>query len=168
MGGGVMGRTGWVGMWAACGGRSVWSLWGPLDPSRGGVAMTAGWAWWACEAVEVVLGEACDGVDMGGWAGADAAGCCCCFDCSQAMCNIAKVSCIQYSTCKEYKYKGSKQVNRKYVYYTCRLTLLEQDDLQTQIETVGRVYAKAHLFFIFVLVLLYFWHSRSLLVRYQS
>lgn len=59
-------------MWAAWGERSEWSLWGPLDPSVGGVAITAGWA---CDDVEDVLGEACDEVDMGvggvGWAGAD-------------------------------------------------------------------------------------------------
>ena len=48
------------------------SLWGPLAPSIGGAAITAGWPWWAaCEAVEEVLGEACEGVDMG-WVGSEA------------------------------------------------------------------------------------------------
>ena len=40
--------------------------------------------WWACEAVEEVLGEACDGVDMGLLCGTDVpAADCCCLDCSQ-------------------------------------------------------------------------------------
>lgn len=87
--------------------------------------------------------------------------------------NIARGNCTQYSTSREYT-KEVKKFNIQRVCTTREYNLghdgkCKQEANWTNLTSVSTLYyQKAHLFFIFVLVLLYFWHSRSLLVRYQS